>query len=149
DFGGNKIVQKYYAKIEGDTLTGKIDSDFGGNPQSREWTAKREGGTAAPEAPMPDAKVAGTWQFKRQRDDGTEMESILKLKQDGDKLTGVNTWNDGPEVPIENASLKGNTISFSMTRDRDGGKFTTKYTGKVEADRIVGQVQANVNGEDR
>ena len=152
DFGGTKIVSKYSGKLDGDTLKGKIATERDGETNERDWEARREkaaGAAATPAAPAAMAKAAGTWQFKRARDDGSEMKSVLKLKQDGEKITGTNTWNDGPEVPIEEASLRGDTIAFTITRERDGNKMTARYNGKLEENKITGTVSANVGGEDR
>ena len=41
-FGGNEMVQKYSAKVEGDTLKGKIEFDRNGETQSRDFEAKRQ-----------------------------------------------------------------------------------------------------------
>lgn len=43
EFNGNKFVMKYTGKIQGDTLTGQIESPGrdGGEAMKREWTAKR------------------------------------------------------------------------------------------------------------
>ena len=42
EFGGNKVVSKYSGKLEGDTITGKIDGPGrDGQSQQRDWVAKR------------------------------------------------------------------------------------------------------------
>jgi hypothetical protein len=38
---GQKTTTKYTAKITGDSLKGKIESERNGQPQSRDWEAKR------------------------------------------------------------------------------------------------------------
>jgi hypothetical protein len=43
EFNGNKFVQNYQGKIDGDTITGEVESPGrdGGAPSKREWVAKR------------------------------------------------------------------------------------------------------------
>jgi hypothetical protein len=42
EFGGNKVVQMYSAKVSGDTLKGKVESERDGEKQTREFEAKRQ-----------------------------------------------------------------------------------------------------------
>src|SRR6478752_7545630 len=71
----------------------------------------------------------GTWKWTTTVNNQTR-ESTLKLKLDGDKLTGVYVGGQSnTETPIEDASIKDNTISFKVTRERNGQKTTTKYSG--------------------
>jgi hypothetical protein len=41
EFNGNSISSEYSGKVEGDTLTGKIETTREGQKQSRDWAAKR------------------------------------------------------------------------------------------------------------
>ena len=41
EFNGNKMVQKFSGKIDGDSIKGKIESERDGQPTSRDWNAKR------------------------------------------------------------------------------------------------------------
>ena len=80
----------------------------------------------------------GTWKWSIERN-GNKVETTLKLKLEGDKLTGTISGRDGKESPIEEAAWKDGEVSFSVTRERDGQKFTTKYSGKVAGDTITGK----------
>src|SRR5437763_1337759 len=71
----------------------------------------------------------GTWKWKVGMGDQAR-EMTLKLKMDGDKLTGAILGRNNQETPIEEASFKDGEISFKITRERNGQKMTTKYTGK-------------------
>src|SRR4051794_7063645 len=42
----------------------------------------------------------------------------LKLKQDGDKLTGHLVGREGREIKIEEGKAKGGEVSFQITRER-------------------------------
>ena len=83
----------------------------------------------------------GTWKWTTEFG-GKTRESTLKLKLDGDKLTGVYVGGQSnTETPIEDATIKGDEISFKVTRERDGQKTTTKYSGTLKGDTITGKSQ--------
>lgn len=138
---GQKSTAKYAGKISGDTIKGKIEMTFGDQTRTRDWEAKREkaaGGDAT-----------GTWQWKITLQDGTTMERSAKLKQDGEKLTGVTVGRDGAERPIEEGKVAGGEVSFQITFERDGNKTAIKYRGKVEGDSLKGKIESNFGGEAR
>jgi hypothetical protein len=88
----------------------------------------------------------GTWKWTVTRND-QKREMVLKLKLEGDKLTGAYVGRDGKETPIEDATYKDGEVSFKVTRERDGNKFTVKYKGKVGGDTIKGKTERERNGE--
>src|SRR5438067_6485153 len=78
--------------------------------------------------------ATGTWKWTTTFNNQTR-ESTLKLKQEGDKLTGAYVGGQSnTETPIEDASIKDNTVSFKVTRERNGQKTTTKYSGTLKDD---------------
>lgn len=83
-------------------------------------------------------KPDGTWTWSTERD-GQKRETTLKLKLEGEKLTGTISGRQGQESPIEEASFKDGEIKFQVTRERDGQKFTMKYSGKLSGDTITGK----------
>jgi len=89
---------------------------------------------------------SGTWKWTATFGDRTR-EMTLKLKLDGDKLTGSVPGRDNTETNIENATFKDGEVSFTVTRERNNQKFTTKYTGKVDGDTIKGKTESERNGE--
>jgi hypothetical protein len=91
------------------------------------------------------ANPTGTWKWTVTFNDQTR-EMTLKLKLDGDKLTGMMVRKD-QETPIEDATFKDGEISFKVTRERNGQKFTTKYTGKVSGDTIKGKSESERDGQ--
>ncbi|MEX0586326.1 MAG: hypothetical protein WD176_06765 [Pirellulales bacterium] len=95
---------------------------------------------AADDKPSP----TGTWKSTSQRG-GQTVETTLKLKLDGEKLTGSIKRGDGQEREIEEGKYKDGAISFQVTRERDGQKRTVKYTGKVDKDAITGKVEFGEN----
>jgi len=90
----------------------------------------------------------GTWKWKVEIN-GQEREFTLKLKLDGDKLTGAMVGRDGQETAIQDAKYKDGELSFKVERERNGNKFTVKYTGKVSGDTLKGKSEADVNGQVR
>jgi hypothetical protein len=80
----------------------------------------------------------GTWKWTVDRN-GQQIQNTLKLKLDGDKLSGTIQRGDRPENAIEEASYNDGEVTFQVTRERNGQKFTIKYNGKVSGDTITGK----------
>jgi hypothetical protein len=92
------------------------------------------------------ANPTGTWKWTVNRG-GQSREMTLKLKLDGDKVTGAIVGRDGKDKAIEDAKYKDGEVSFTVTRERDGKKFTSKYTGKVSGDTIKGKTEFERDGQ--
>jgi hypothetical protein len=92
------------------------------------------------------ADPTGTWKWSVTRNNNTR-ENTLKLKLDGDKLTGTMLNRDNQEVAIDDAKFKDNEVSFSFTRERNGNKFTTTYRGKLDGDTIKGNSESERDGQ--
>ena len=88
----------------------------------------------------------GTWKWTAKMGDQT-VERSLKLKLEGDKLTGTMPGRDGKETSIADGKFKDGELSFSVTRERDGQKMTSKYSGKVSGDTIKGKVEFTREGQ--
>lgn len=90
------------------------------------------------------ADPTGTWKWTSQgRQGGQSFESTLKLELKDGVLSGKIMGMQGPQgqipdVAISEASFKDDTVAFSVTREFNGNKFTTKYSGKLEGDAIKG-----------
>src|SRR6266516_6574921 len=88
----------------------------------------------------------GTWKWSFTGQNGQTRETTLKLKLDGDKLTGTVSGRGG-ETAIEGAKIQGEEISFQVTREFNGNKFISKYTGKLSGDTIKGKMEFERNGQ--
>ena len=88
----------------------------------------------------------GTWKWSITFGDQTR-ESTLKLKLEGDKLTGTILGRENQETPIENATYKDGDVAFSYTRERNNQKFTIKYSGKLSGDTIKGKQEFSRDGQ--
>jgi hypothetical protein len=96
------------------------------------------------------ADVNGTWTWTTPgRNGGPERTSVLKLKTEGDKLTG--TINGRQEdIKITDGKVTGDEVSFKVSRTgQNGNTMTQKYTGKVSGDTIKGKVAFERNGEEQ
>jgi hypothetical protein len=99
------------------------------------------GGDAPDNASRPEASnsAAGTWKWSVGR---TQMR--LRLKQDGNVLTGVLIANSGPETVIEDGTYNDGRISFKVSRQDGKAKITAEYAGTVSGDSIKGGLRAFV-----
>ena len=84
-----------------------------------------------------DAKdgLTGTWKWSVEVN-GQKRDAVLKLKQEGDKLSGAMVGRNNNETKIEDATVKDGKVSFTVTRERNGTKTVTKYSGKLEGDTL-------------
>ena len=98
------------------------------------------------------ADATGTWGWTRPgRNGGADQKMTLKLKADGEKLTGTlsSPGRDGQttDTAIAEGKVKGEEISFTVTREFNGNKMVSKYNGKVSADAIKGKIESERNGQ--
>src|SRR5207247_3080122 len=91
--------------------------------------------------------VTGNWHYQLNLG-GNDLDLLLSLKQEGDKVTGKVSVADF-ELPISEGKIAGNAISFTVAVDRDDLKFTSKYKGTVAGDTIKGKIHSDRNGQDR
>lgn len=155
---GQKSVSKYTGKVSGDTIKGKMERTAGDQSQTRDWEAKREKTAAkaavapvpapAPAAVAAPATATGTWKWSMARPNGETVERSVKLKQDGEKLTGSTTFNN-EETPIEAGQIKDGEVSFQVTRTFNDTKVVMKYRGKLNGDGIKGKIEGTFGGQDR
>jgi hypothetical protein len=93
------------------------------------------------------ADATGTWKWTTTFQNQSR-EATLKLKQEGDKLSGVYVGGQSnTETPIADAKIDGDKISFKVTRERDGQKFTTAYSGTLKDDTITGTQDRERDGQ--
>lgn len=92
------------------------------------------------------ADPTGTWKWSFTFNNTTR-ETTLKLKLDGDKLTGAIIRRNNEETPIADATIKDNEVAFSLSRERNGQKIVTKYKGKLDGDTIKGTSETERDGK--
>ena len=91
----------------------------------------------------------GTWKFTAMLGKKST-DATLKLKLDGDKLTGMVGLAEGRgDTAISDATFKDDKVSFSVTRELKGEKFTQKYSGTISGDTIKGKIDSERGGKSR
>lgn len=88
-----------------------------------------------------DGSATGTWKSTVTTQDGKTFNVTHKLKQDGEKLTGTAKGPRGGEVQIGEGKVKDGKVSFQITREANGRKFTSKYKGELSGDTIKGKME--------
>jgi len=117
--------------------------------QHRSWKCFASVAVFALVAPAPPAiaaddskgKVDGTWAWSIQTQNGQSFEQKAKLKQEGDKVTGVIMGRNNQETPIKEGKVKDGEVTFDVTRERQGQTVTTHYKGKIDGDSIKGTTE--------
>jgi hypothetical protein len=137
EFNGVEFLSKYTGKIQGDKITGKTEFQRDGQTRERDWEAKREPAKST---------AAGTWNTALILPDGNKIEGTLKLKQDGEKLTGAIFRND-TETQIQEGKVTGDEVAFKVLREREGRTVTAKYRGKISGDAVKGKVESDWTGD--
>src|SRR5262245_60242984 len=87
--------------------------------------------TATAQDKKPD--LNGSWKSSFTNQNGQVRETTFKLKVEGEKVTGTVSGRNN-DTAIEDGKVKGDEVSFQVTREIQGNKVVTKYTGKVSGD---------------
>jgi uncharacterized protein (DUF2147 family) len=87
----------------------------------------------------------GAWKYTAEVN-GQSIDVTIKLKLDGDKLTGTVTVLD-MESKIEDSKYKDGEVSFKVNREMNGNKFTIKYNGKIMGDTFKGKRELERDGQ--
>ncbi len=132
-----KMTASYKGKLEGETIKGTIHTKTGEQERDRDWLATREG-----------VDWVGDWAWSMKRDNGETWNATLRLKKEGDKITG-NFEREGSDTKIEvqNAKLSGSTLTFETTMQRDGQSSVIKSTAAITGKTMKGKAQGTRDGE--
>ena len=87
---------------------------------------------------QPSNDVSGTWKWSAPGPGG-DIDFVLKLKQDGDKLTGTMSGFNGDESPIADGKIQDGQVTFKVVRDFNGNQITTKYTATFANGELKGK----------
>ena len=92
----------------------------------------------------------GTWKCEYEIG-GQQRTSTLKIKKDGDNLTGTMSWPDQGETKLSDLKLKDGTLTFSAVRKLAGmdDGITVEYKLKIDGDKLEGKGAAEFGGEKR
>ena len=81
--------------------------------------------------------VSGKWKAEFATGDGQKGHNIFTFKVDGEKLTGtVYSSLANAEAKIEEGQVKGDAISFAITRNLGAGDTRFRYKGTIAGDEI-------------
>jgi hypothetical protein len=115
------------------------------------------------QAAEPAVNPVGTWKVTviTTNPQARSAAQTLKLKLDGGTLTGSLTYNSSPtvngkalvsELPITEAKLQGDEISFNFTHPPSAGNGPNaaySYQGKISGDKIKGTYTMEWMGQSR
>ena len=92
------------------------------------------------------ADPVGTWTWTQPgRQGGADRTNTLVFKKEGDKLVGTlsapGRGGQATEVKVDDVKVMGDDLSFSVARETQAGKITSKYNGKISGDSIKGKVE--------
>src|SRR6516165_9528763 len=87
----------------------------------------------------------GTWKYTADVN-GQSIDVTIKLKLEGDKLTGTVSVRD-METKIEDGKYQDGDVSFKVNREMNGNKFTIKYKGKIKGDTFKGKRELERDGQ--
>jgi hypothetical protein len=87
-----------------------------------------------------DSPIDGTWRWTYKTPEGQSAEVAVKLKAEGEKLSGVFVSREGKEEPITEGTFKDNQLAFTVVRTVREEKMTFKYSGKLDKDTITGKI---------
>ena len=80
--------------------------------------------------------VDGNWTAEITTQRGAQT-ITLKLKAEGNKLTGSVAGGRGGEIPIEDGTIEGNNLKFKQKQQGRGGEIVLTYTGTLKGDEIA------------
>ena len=87
----------------------------------------------------------GTWKYTAEVN-GQSIDVTIKLKLEGDKLTGTVSALDS-ENKIEDGTYKDGQASFKVSREVNGNKFSIKYRGQFKGDTFKGKRELERDGQ--
>jgi hypothetical protein len=94
------------------------------------------------------ADISGKWKAQFDAPDGQKATNTFTFKVDGEKVTGsVHSSLSGTESPIENGVLKGDELTFGLTRNFGGQEMKFRYKGTVKGDEIPLTVSGDMGGQ--
>ena len=139
EFNDRSFTVSYEGKISADTIKGKGTFDGGDQKREFEWLATRS---------VELTDLVGTWNLKITISDERSFDSTLKLVAADGKVEGK-YMSRQQEAEVEGLAMKNNELTFRVTRERDGTKFTVRYKAKVQGDALLGTAERTRDGESR
>ncbi len=93
--------------------------------------------------------LSGEWVFTTPGPDGSPVKFPLVLEQKGSTLTGKFKRGEDRWLNLESVRLEGNTFSWKVKRDRQGGEVMEyEMAGTVENGALAGTVKTRMDGNE-
>jgi hypothetical protein len=104
-------------------------------------------GGLAGAAAEPAADPVGTWKCTYEIG-GQQRTSTLKIKKDGDKLTGTMSWPDQDETELKDLKREDDTLTFSAVRKLPGMEdgIPIDYKVTIDGDELKGKGSSEFGG---
>jgi hypothetical protein len=87
---------------------------------------------------QPSSDASGTWKWTTSGPNG-DVDFVLKLKADGEKLTGTLSGFNGNGSDIQDGKVHDGQISFKVVRDFNGNQVVTNYNATVSGNELKGK----------
>lgn len=84
--------------------------------------------------------IVGLWKGRVVTSEGERIFTLKFSRQEG-KIVGVGISHTGVESPLQEVTLDGNNLSFTVTFEREGQTITLKVKGVVEGNTIKGTIE--------
>jgi zinc protease len=138
-FQGQPLTLKIAGTIDSDNMKGTVDSGFPGAPAFA-FSGKRAGGEMPKPAATPASSanandLSGNWTIETNAQ-GSDISIEMKLKQDGDKLSGDLASAIG-SGKVAAGSIKDGKIEATMIIDFQGNPVEVKLIGTVENGKMM------------
>ncbi len=91
-----------------------------------------------------EVNVTGKWVMTMTTPRGERVTNV-EFIQKGEELTVITKNRDGEEIKSE-GTVKGNKISWEITRETRRGTFTLSYEGTIDGDSMSGEVTIGERG---
>jgi hypothetical protein len=87
----------------------------------------------------------GTWKYTAEVN-GQSIDVTIKLKVDGEKVTGTVNVAD-MDSKIEDGKFKDGELTFKISREFNGNEMSIKYKGTVKGDTFKGKRDITREGQ--
>ena len=106
-------------------------------------------GVGLPVSVTADEDLTGTWKVRLMFGGRVGRISILQFHRDGPTLSGEMLDYVGGKTELDKLQYDQGNLSFEVSREWDGRKFTAEYTGIVADDKIEGTTEYQRRGRAR
>jgi hypothetical protein len=131
---GQQINLLYKGKLAADTYKGKVTLSVPGREFSFDFDGSRKKETA-------EAGLSGSWKVTIEFSPGRRAEPILRLRQEGDRVTGSYVGAGGKELQLEDVKFKDGELTFHVSDEMRGNKAKFDFVGKPKGDTMSGKVK--------